>query len=118
MIVGTWHVLFAGTFYCPLNVSLNGSITPGNCSAPASPTATIQRPPTGVLSIDSSCHITGTMSYTYFDPVLFSPQPVTWNLTLILFRSTDGSRLSGSALYSTKSIQTTPFYNALDFIAQ
>jgi hypothetical protein len=111
MIVGTtWHVFMFGIYYnttpsgfsCPLSIAANGTVTSGTClSPPSSSTSfTLSQPPTGMLTIDRSCHVTGTVNFSFLDPNSFGLLPVSMQLKMTLWRSADGSRLSGSAFLS------------------
>jgi hypothetical protein len=65
------------------------------------------RPPAGSLTINRSCHVTGSITYsvcgpTYDNNGVATPDCVnnqqSYQLTLSLWRSGDGTRLSGTAL--------------------
>jgi hypothetical protein len=121
MIVGTtWHVHFTFGFSCPLNIAGNGTVTAGTCLIPPSPSAFTVPQLTGMLTIDRSCHVTGSVNYTYLDPNNgWGPPPASFQLTMTLWRSSDGSRLSGSALLSYPATSgAAPIYIPVEFIAQ
>jgi hypothetical protein len=105
MMVGTWQSVFFSGIACPITIAANGSITAGTCET-GSATA-ILHPPAGSLTIDRSCHVTGSITHTicgsgydnnknvYFPDCVNNPS---YQAKLSLWRSGDGTRLSGSAL--------------------
>jgi hypothetical protein len=117
MLEGTWQVYFTFGFVCPVAIASHGSVSSGTCSIPPSTTFSLPQPPSGLLTIDRSCHVTGTISYSYLDPDNgWGPPAVSLQLIMTLWRSADGSRLSGSALLSGPNYQ--PVYVPVDFIAE
>jgi hypothetical protein len=90
MITGTtWQAIFAHPqglvyFACPINISSNGTLTPGSCTFPSGMSA--PQPLSGTLTIDRACHVTGTINYTFCQSV---------QILVLLWRSSEGSRLSG-----------------------
>jgi hypothetical protein len=92
MLVGTWQAVFntgAGfyqNFVCPVSISSNGTLAAGTCTFFANVTAS--ELPSGSLLIDRSCLVTGLINYTTSNPS---------QLSVSLWRSADGSRLSGFA---------------------
>ena len=110
MILGKWvMVLGAETsnlvgpgmgVSCQVTIGTNGALTTSSC-ANLGPSMTITAPPKGTLTIDSTCYVHGTVSYRWtnngvcpFGTVIF-----TYNEAMSpqLWRSLDGSRLSGYA---------------------
>jgi hypothetical protein len=102
MIVGTWQAAFGygsplyGTaqnngFYCPLNIAANGTVTSGNCVLGSG--MTVSPVPSGVLTIDNKCHVVGSLTFGYCNPPRSCVN--SWQMAVSLWRSADGSRLSG-----------------------
>jgi hypothetical protein len=101
MIVGTWQAVFSQFgaialhenlgFACPIVIATNGSLTPGSCIVAAH--QSLITPPTGTLTIDRACHVVGSMAYT-FENATGVTLPV--QLSVSLWRSADGSRLTGN----------------------
>jgi hypothetical protein len=97
MIAGRWQAVFTaswvspGYFSCAISVSPNGSLTASNCLPGG---YSFSQLPSGTLTIDRTCHVTGTMTYSVcingcaFPSTSFQILPSLW-------RSIDGSRLSG-----------------------
>jgi hypothetical protein len=103
MIVGNWMTgaLGWGGVICQMNIGTNGALTSSNCVF-VSPPNKLPVPPRGTLTIDSACHVHGTVSYThtwtgqcydangnlvdYTDTAVEMISPQLW-------RSLDGSRL-------------------------
>jgi hypothetical protein len=102
MIVGTWQAVFAQFavnpsqgnlgFACPINIAGNGALTPGNCTVSAS--ETIVAPPSGSLTTDRACHVVGTISFTIKNAMGVT---LPTQLSVSVWRSADGSRLTGNA---------------------
>ena len=104
MIAGTWQALFANpylgfTLACSLTVSATGAISDGACDIGSFAHGgwTLTQPPWGMLTINRACKVIGAINYTVCSP---SPcgGPAT-SMTIqnqaLLWRSRDGSRLSG-----------------------
>jgi hypothetical protein len=99
MIVRTWQAAFTSVaplnfrvFACPITIAANGAVSPGNCTTPdAGMTVT---PPSGTLTIDSVCHVTGAINYAVVEKGS-SYSSYSALISVSLWRSTDGSRLSG-----------------------
>ena len=104
MIAGTWQALFENpylgfTLACSLSVSATGAISDGACDIGSFTHGgwTLAQPPWGTLTINRACKVIGAISYTVCSP---SPcgNPAT-SMTIqnqaLLWRSRDGSRLSG-----------------------
>jgi hypothetical protein len=103
MIVGTWQAVFGygtplhGTaqnngFSCPLDVAANGTITSGACILGSG--VTVSPSPSGMLTIDTACHVVGSIRFGYCNPGRSCVNE--WQMTVSLWRSADGSRLSGT----------------------
>jgi hypothetical protein len=102
MIIGTSQAVFTQFavnllqgnlgFACPINIGGNGALTPGNCTVSAS--ETIVSPPSGTLTIDRACHVIGTISFTIKNAMGVN---LPTQLSVSVWRSADGSRLSGNA---------------------
>ena len=104
MIAGSWQALFDNpylgfTLVCSLSVSATGIISNGSCDIGSFAHGgwALTQAPWGTLTINPACKVIGAISYTVCSP---SPcgNPVT-SLTVqnqaLLWRSRDGSRLSG-----------------------
>jgi hypothetical protein len=106
MLVGTWQAVFNGglgygsNFVCPISISSSGTLTAGTCTFFSGATAT--QLPSGSLIIDRACHVTGFINYTY------ESNPI--QLSVSLWRSADGSRLSGFSELCGVSCATNPEY--------
>ena len=105
MIVGTWQALIGGAAACPITIAANGSITAGTCQT-ASQIAVLH-PPAGSLTINRSCHVTGSITLAFCSSTcdnnyVCTPDCVNYQASLqvtpSLWRSGDGTRLSGTAL--------------------
>ena len=103
MIAGTWHAAFGygtpvyGTaqnngFACPLTIAPNGTINSGACIVGS--TMTVSSPPSGTLTIDRSCHVVGLITFGYCNPGRSCIN--SWEMSVSLWRSADGSRLTGT----------------------
>jgi hypothetical protein len=100
MIVGTWQAVFSQLavnplqgnlgFACPIGIAPNGTLTPGDCILSAS--QAIIAPVSGTLTIDRTCHVVGSITYTLKNAMGVT-LPV--QLSVSAWRSADGSRLSG-----------------------
>jgi hypothetical protein len=115
MIVGTWQAAFAygtpiyGTaqnngFSCPLNVAANGTITSGTCILGSG--ITVSPVPSGMVTIDRSCHVAGSITFGYCNPGRSCVN--SWQMSVSLWRSADGSRLTGTQVLTCpkcKSVQ-------------
>ena len=104
MIAGTWQALFENpylgfTLACSLSVSATGAISDSTCDIGSFTHGgwTLTQPPWGTLTINRACKVIGAIRYTVCSP---SPcgNPAT-SMTIqnqaLLWRSRDGSRLSG-----------------------
>jgi hypothetical protein len=103
MIIGTWQAAFGygtpiyGTaqnngFSCPLNIAADGTVTSGACILGSG--MTVSPAPSGVLTIDNKCHVAGSLTFGYCNPGR-SCVPG-WHMSVSLWRSVDGSRLTGT----------------------
>jgi hypothetical protein len=103
MIIGTWQAAFGygtpiyGTaqnngFSCPLNIAADGTVTSGACVLGSG--MTVSPAPSGVLTIDNKCHVAGSLTFGYCNPGR-SCVPG-WHMSVSLWRSVDGSRLTGT----------------------
>ncbi len=103
MIIGTWQAAFGygtpiyGTaqnngFSCPLNIAADGTVTSGTCILGSG--MTVSPAPSGVLTIDNKCHVAGSLTFGYCNPGR-SCVPG-WHMSVSLWRSVDGSRLTGT----------------------
>jgi hypothetical protein len=115
MIVGTWQAAFAygtpiyGTaqnngFSCPLNVAPNGTVTSGPCILGSA--MSVSPVPSGVLTIDNKCHVAGSLTFGYCNPGRSCVGG--WQMSVSLWRSADGSRLTGTQVLTCpkcKSVQ-------------
>jgi hypothetical protein len=96
MIERTWQANFYLAqvnhgFSCPIGISSNGTLSFGNCTTAKN--VTIARAPSGMLTIDRTCHAIGSITYDFSDDQWGGG---TVQEELSLWRSSDGSRLSGS----------------------
>jgi hypothetical protein len=82
---------------------MNGSITSGACTFP---TDVFTISISGALTIDRACHVVGSMTFSLGDQTIQGP--------VSLWRSVDGSRLSGFAVWSTAN---TTQLHSLELIA-
>ena len=106
MIVGTWQAVFTSVapltfrvFACPIDIAANGTFDPGNCTTPD--TAMTVTPPTETWTIDRRCHVTGTINYVVAErPSSYSSYSA--QLSVSLWRSIDGSKLSGSQRWTVR----------------
>jgi hypothetical protein len=58
-------------------------------------------PPTGTLTIDRACHVTGTINYVVTErPSSYSSYSA--QISVSLWRSIDGSKLSGSQQWTVR----------------
>jgi hypothetical protein len=115
MIVGTWQAAFGygtplyGTaqnngFSCPLNIAADGTVTSGTCILGSG--MTVSPVPSGVLTIDNKCHVAGSLTFGYCNPGRSCVNA--WQMSVSLWRSVDGSRLTGTQVLTCpkcKSLQ-------------
>ncbi len=78
-------------FSCPISISSDGTLGFGNCVTAKN--VTIVQLPSGMLTINRTCHVIGSITYGFADDQ--------WGGGLAqesfsLWRSSDGSRLSGT----------------------
>jgi hypothetical protein len=104
MIVGKW--IFAKNFLvvggsgdflgiaCPIAIALDGKTSSGTCTVLG---VTLLTSPSGQLSINSSCKVTGSISWTACALGACSMTNTAITAAVQLWRSFDGSRLSGFA---------------------
>jgi hypothetical protein len=104
MIAGSWQAVFGNSFLgvtlvCSLNISSAGVISNSLCNIGTYPfgSQTVTQPPSGTLTIDRACHVTGSIDY-----IVCSGSPcgnpgasTTVQNQASLWRSRDGTRLSG-----------------------
>jgi hypothetical protein len=104
MIAGTWQALFANpylgfTLVCSLSVSDAGTISDGACDIGSFAHGgwALMRPPWGTLTINRACKVIGAISYAVCSPApCGNPSAsITVQNQALLWRSRDGSRLSG-----------------------
>jgi hypothetical protein len=119
MIAGTWQAVFNSfvpntVFACPITISTNGTVTPGTCTfgPPELPYVLVQ-PPSGTLTIDRACHVTGSISYSFSSSSL--PNNISAALVPSLWRSADGSRLTGTQSVTGTCGPTCTFPNFYTF---
>jgi hypothetical protein len=95
MIVGTWQSVIApGPFACAFNIAANGAVTPVNCTL--LPNYSFISAPSGSLTIDQTCRVSGSMSYSWCSPIPSGPlNCYTYQLLITAWRSADGSRITG-----------------------
>jgi hypothetical protein len=106
MIVGTWQAYFSNYgIACPITIAANGAITVGTCEHGS--LVALLHPPAGSLTINRSCHVTGSITYSVCNSTcaanyVCTPDcvnnQVSVQVTPSLWRSGDGTRLSGTAL--------------------
>jgi hypothetical protein len=133
MIVGTWQALFAPgasnpiapgfpvypSFACPVGISANGTLTTGKCTL--TDNFTLTRQPSGSLTIDRTCHVIGSIAYAVCiqNGPCSAQSDYVVQTTVSLWRSTDGSRLSGFQSWSCsvggRGCGRTPPANVLPF---
>lgn len=123
MIAGSWQALFANpylgfTLVCSLTVSSTGTISDGACDIGsfAQGRWILTQPPWGTLTINQACRVIGAISYTVCSQSRCGDPgaSITVQNQALLWRSRDGSRISGF-------MQWTPGegpvqYNPLDLI--
>ena len=118
MIVGTWQAVFwpASTrgFACPISIADNGTLTPGTCTLPDS-NFTLTQVPSGSMTIDRACHVVGSIAYTFCDPPYSGSSCQTYQQSVSLWRSSDGSRLSGFQHSSCLNCIGGPLYFVYPF---
>jgi len=124
MIAGSWQALFDNpylgfTLVCSLSVSATGIISNGSCDIGSFAHGgwTLTQPPSGTLTINRLCKVIGAISYT-----VCSPSPcgnpgtsMTVQNQALLWRSRDGSRLSGFVQW--RPGQSIVEYHPLELIA-
>jgi hypothetical protein len=115
MIVGTWQALFAPgpsnplapgfpiypIFACPVSISTDGSLGTGDCTLNDNFTLTQQ--PSGKLTIDRTCHVVGSITYSIcyqINGACSAQNDYVIQTSVSLWRSRDGSRLSGFQSWS------------------
>jgi hypothetical protein len=114
MIVGTWQGAFAygtpfyGTaqnngFSCPLNIAADGTVTSGACIVGSE--ITVSPAPSGILMIDKACHVVGSITFGYCNPGRSCVN--TWQMSVSLWRSVDGSRLTGTQVLTCPKCRST-----------
>jgi hypothetical protein len=96
MIVDTtWQVLFQPgslAVACSITIAADGTITPTNCTQTNGIAGFIALP-SGKLTIDQACHVTGSVAYNIC--ILNSDCGRNVQLSISAWRSADGSRLTG-----------------------
>ena len=124
MIAGSWQALFPNpylgfTLVCSLSVSTTGTINDGACDIGSFTHGSwlLTQSPWGTLTINSACRVIGAISYTVCShPPCGSPDAsITVQNQALLWRSRDGSRISGFVQWTPEErlIQ----YYPLDLIA-
>jgi hypothetical protein len=112
MIAGNW--VFAASkpasgvglqsFACAIAIAPDGTTsTSGRCMVQSSQLSLVTSP-SGKLSIDSSCHVTGTISWKQCSPTNCTASTESLTFAVQLWRSLDGSRLSGFASVSITAV--------------
>jgi hypothetical protein len=118
MIVGSWHVYLpaAGGLACPVSIAANGAVAAGNCVVSPGMGITILHPPAGTLTIDRSCHVTGSIA---FDVCIGDCTNHDYSVQIMpsLWRSGDGTRLSGTGLIACTGDCSGSFINPLELVA-
>jgi hypothetical protein len=133
MIVGTWQALFSPgvsnpiapgfpiypNFACPVTISKDGLLT-GNCTLAENFKLTQQ--PSGTLTVERTCRAVGPIAYTVCDSNMGAcskQSDYVIRTSVSLWRSTDGSRLSGFQSWSCsaggRGCGRTPPPNVLPF---
>jgi hypothetical protein len=113
MIVGTWQAAFGygtpvyGTgqnngFSCPLHVAANGTVTSGTFILGSG--VTVSPVPAGTLTIDNKCHVAGVLTFGYCNPGRSCINA--WQMSVSLWRSADGSRLTGTQVLTCPKCKT------------
>jgi hypothetical protein len=122
MIAGTWQALFENVFLgytmaCTISVSSTGAISNSVCSIggalrPGDANWTLTQPPSGALTINHACHVVGSINY-----IVCASQPCSnpnqlKNIQTLpsLWRSRDGSRLSGLDQWTDDSYFVAHFF--------
>jgi hypothetical protein len=68
---------------CPIVIAANGAVSSAQCESPG-----VTTPPSGTLTVDPLCHVTGNISFT-MGGVTYSAS------SMSMWLSADGSRISG-----------------------
>jgi hypothetical protein len=114
MIAGTWHAVLnqnnfavhqdSTAFACAITVAADGTIAPTNCTL--LPGMTFIEPPSGKLTIDRACHVTGSISYNTCAIASGTGGEcgVSVQLSISAWRSADGSRLTGFQQYQCPNV--------------
>ena len=124
MIAGSWQALFDNpylgfTLVCSLSVSATGIISNASCDIGSFAHGgwALTQPPSGTLTINRVCKVIGAINYT-----VCSPSPcgnpgtsMTVQNQALLWRSRDGSRLSGFVQW--RPGQSIVEYHPLELIA-
>jgi hypothetical protein len=114
MIAGTWQALFSPgvsnpiapgfpiypNFACAVSISKDGLLA-GNCTLADNFKLTQQ--PSGTLTVDRACRVIGTIAYHVCDPIngaCSTQSDYAVRTSVSLWRSRDGSRLSGFQSWS------------------
>jgi hypothetical protein len=110
MIVGTWQALFVPgpsnplapgfpiypIFACPVSISTDGSLGTGDCTL--NDYFMLTQQPSGQLTIDRTCHVVGSITYSICNQIngaCSAQNDYVIQTSVSLWRSRDGSRLSG-----------------------
>jgi hypothetical protein len=86
MITGNWEIVCLNcsvNLVCPITIAFNGAVSSAQCE-----NSDLTTPPSGALTMDTLCHVTGSISY-----VVGSDE--TYSVSLSMWLSADGSRISG-----------------------
>ena len=88
-------------FACPVSISNDGSLGTGDCTLNDNFTLTQQ--PSGKLTIDRTCHVIGSITYSICNQIngaCSAQSDYAIQTSVSLWRSRDGSRLSGFQSWS------------------
>ena len=106
MLQGNWEIFIsnrvgASVFVCPITIAATGSFaSPSSCVDDYA----YSNRPSGNLTIDSLCHVTGSLSFSLFGGN--GPDELVTVSTISMWISADGSRVSG---YGSGTISTGNF---------
>jgi len=105
MIVGsTWQTVLrplGSVAACAFNIAASGAITPVNCTL--LPGASFTSAPSGSLTIDQTCRVSGSISFGLCSPNNVQPVCASIQLLITAWRSADGSRITGNQRWTDPS---------------